>query len=114
MTIGFAETAPLTFLRCASVRDLITSAIAEAKTIGPPYSSDSSSCHHTSYQIKLAAKLNPRKVQTDLRHYLYINETQFQILIGPKKKKKSLYVSIRSRKFKGKEREMDLKSASWF
>lgn len=36
ITIGFEETAAFVFLKIASVRDFITSAIADAKTIGLP------------------------------------------------------------------------------
>ena len=47
MTIGFLETAAWIFLKCASVRDFIISAIADAETIGLPYSSESSSFNWT-------------------------------------------------------------------
>lgn len=43
MTMGFEVTAALVLFRSDSVRDFMVSAIAEAKTIGLPYSSESSS-----------------------------------------------------------------------
>ena len=43
-TIGLGETAVLVIFKSASVRDLIMSAIIDAKTTGLPYSSESSSC----------------------------------------------------------------------
>jgi hypothetical protein len=42
--IGLEETAVLVFIKSASVRDFMISEIAEAKTTGLPYSSESSSC----------------------------------------------------------------------
>lgn len=44
ITIGLGETAVLVFFKSASVRDFIMSAMADAKTTGLPYSSESSSC----------------------------------------------------------------------
>ena len=44
ITIGLEETAVLVFFKSASVRDFMISAIADAKTTGLPYSSESSSC----------------------------------------------------------------------
>lgn len=44
ITMGLVETATLVFLKRASVRDFMVSAIADAKTTGLPYSSESSSC----------------------------------------------------------------------
>lgn len=42
--MGLDETAVLVFLKSASVRDLMVSAIAEDDTMALPYSSESSSC----------------------------------------------------------------------
>lgn len=44
ITIGLEETAVLVFFKSASVLDFMISAIADAKTTGLPYSSESSSC----------------------------------------------------------------------
>lgn len=56
ITIGFAHTAALIFFKCASVGDFIVSAIADANTIGLPYSSESSSCRirHFWYNLKFS------------------------------------------------------------
>lgn len=61
MTMGFEETAALLLFKSDSVRDFIVSAIAEAKAIGLPYSSESSSCnksHVPEYQHFLFSKFS--------------------------------------------------------
>lgn len=44
ITIGLEETAAFVFFNNASVRDFMVSATVAAKTMGLPYSSESSSC----------------------------------------------------------------------
>jgi hypothetical protein len=63
ITIGLGETAVLVFFKSASVLDFMISAIADAKTTGLPYSSESSSCFQFSIFSKIFVNKNhPKRI----------------------------------------------------
>lgn len=62
ITIGLEETAAFVFFKSASVRDLMVSAMVDAKTMGFPYSSESSSCR-TTLRFNMHAMIDAKLVR---------------------------------------------------